>query len=427
MEKLQEVITTLNATKDQILEQVKSVADKQNDSHEKAMEQIKSVEEALDEKIKNVEQQMKDVSCRIPGLEDENEAKNFSFQKVFKGLLTQDWTDAGFELEIKKHTDAFGEKRAAEVSGTTGVGFWIPTEISSDFVDLALASMPLYNVVTKLPNMSGKSFEIPVLLTRPDAVAVAESGNSSELDYTFGNRTFSAKRASGYTKISALTLRQTGTALESLIREQLGLSLRVKVHKGIVNGAGTSNDPLGVRGYRGSFTATDAIGTNGGRFTIAKASAMSSDLQEADHDFSGSNPGYLMRPVVMNGMQLERIPQYSGDTAGEFVFPPIVTKQRLENQVGAPIHLTTHLPNTNTKGSSTSCSDVIYGDWKQVFLAMWGGIELRTSQHASDASSNSAFLQHSVMLIVDQYYDVNIGDRTKFSHVPDAETTRSSW
>jgi hypothetical protein len=57
-----------------------------------------------------------------------------------------------------------------------------------------------------------------------------------------------------------------------------------------------------------------------------------------------------------------------------------------------------------------------------MYMATWQGMKLRTSTEASDSDSNSAFLKDEMWLIIDMYYDLNVGDRTKFCKITDAAT-----
>jgi hypothetical protein len=270
--------------------------------------------------------------------------------------------------------------------------------------------------------MTGVSgvFEVPILESRPESSHVSENAASPEVNYTFGQKTMTPKRASGYTKVSKRLIRMAGPGAENFIRGQLQKTLALTVHNALINGTGGDSQPIGLLNTAG-FTSTDAL--SGGQFTVKHAGQMKTNLEEADFDLDMGTFGYLTRPIIVEGMVLDRTLSYSGQTVGKgYVFQPVLSKAELENRVGAKIATTTHVGINASNQSS-----VVYGDWSHLILALWSGLELSVSMDTTDASGNSAFLKNQVWIKADQEYDMVIDLPAAFTKVTDVAALRTAF
>ena len=110
-----------------------------------------------------------------------------------------------------------------------------------------------------------------------------------------------------------------------------------------------------------------------------------------------------MHPNTKWGLKMEKTAQYSGDTGGEFVITPMISDKMLEDMLGYGVKTTTLMPMTN----SNTRAPVMFGDWSQYCVGMWGGMELRTSEDAG-----TAMTQRQVWVIAFQDIDTNVKDAT---------------
>jgi len=178
------------------------------------------------------------------------------------------------------------------------------------------------------------------------------------------------------------------------------------------------------------MTASEAIGTNGGRFTITHAAMMQMTLDKLN-EFN-ENPasyGYLMRPEAKFGLKTERVEQYSSQPKAKGapvlpvygILPDAVVKDIIGN-----FATTTQLSATLTKGDNSTCSNVLYGNWEYFWLLMWEGMEIRVSDQAYDGSV-SAFSQNQVFIIAEQGVDCVVTRPTAFTYIADAQTNSAVW
>jgi len=411
--------------KKEYLQKVEEVSGKLTATGESIQNAVKEKLAEFDAKLKEQQERILSVSRNnsLPGSGDEK--KKFSLHAAYKYILTGEEADCGFEKEV---FDNMRKKAATAGDGSAG-GYMIPTDLSEEIIEPALAAMPVYGLgITTMTGLAG-NFSIPVLESRQDTSVghTAEGGIPAELSYTFGEKNMSPKLANAYTKISRQLIMQTRGAAESFIRRALQSDISRKIHRTMINGLGSEKEPKGILNYSG-FTSTDALGTNGGQFTIKTAKQMMTDLEEVDFDFSTGRFGFLMRPIVVEGLQMQKVSMYSGQTSGKgFVFsPPIISKQMLEDQIGSKIAVSTHVPKTGKKGTGTNLTQIVYGDWTHFVLGLWAGLELSASNEAS-YNANSAWLQNQIWIKADQYYDLAVTNPAAFCKISDAFSSRSDF
>lgn len=407
-----------------VTEQKKSIEDAQKETSE----QIQKVKNDIEEIRKKL--QARD-STSVPGAEHEKD--NFSVLRAIQ--LTHPanadlWNKKEYGLEVEllramKDGDERIERAQTAGDGSAG-GYTVATQLSDMIVEPAVAAMPIYQLgITKIDNIPAGILEIPTLETRGTAGHSSENGTANEATFSYGIKKLAPNRADAYTKVSRRLLRLSTQSFEQFTRQQLQLALQLKMHQGLISGKGSENEPRGLENIS-NFTTTENIGGSGGQFTVKHASRMKTDLEEADFPGNvqdGMSPGFLMRPIVAEGMKIARTTFYSGQTTGkgfQLVNNQLLSDAELESVLGVKFRTTSHV------STSSNLSNVYYGLWKHFILALWGGLELRASDQASDGTHN-AFVQNLVFFLVMQEYDCTIDLPAAFCKISDASTSRASW
>lgn len=416
---------------------------------QKDLADVKKAAENLSEQVKNMK-----AKGAIPGAEEDE--KKFSIFNVAKALInikngTPDpWSraDAGKEKEMMDARRDQVSKTAVAGVGAN-MGFLIPATPQAEIVGLAFAKMPVMKFnVTRLSGLTGDVI-INRLTSRGTGYHVGENAAPSAItSQTVGQIIMRPREAAGYSVVTDKLLQQTSNAAEALVREQLALTIRLEMEQnGFIAGTGSDYKPLGLLAAANTAlytTSTVSNGNNGARMTFDKLAAMVGDLEDAneleeanddDPSTAGGDPknmGFLMYPKVRQGIFRERINVVSGaaSTAG---FPLMVGQNILMNnrilqeQIGYPIKTTTLMPHANTVGNSTTCADTMFANWRYFYAATWGEMQIKTSEHASDASGNSAFLNRLLMILVTQMYDCAVVRPAAFTVANGCEVTPSSW
>lgn len=408
---LKEIEKSLVTFKDEVLTKAKEgVA---------TTDELSAMEKSFDEKMATQLKEMGKRKASLAGLEG-SEKKEFSFAKCVNAQINGKWADdAGYEKEVVEATAQIKSNNAQ--SGEAG-GYLIPEEHTSELIDLAVANTPVFEMgPTVLRNLRGE-LPIPKTTGRPTAYWVGEEEEATESETTFGEIVLRPKTIAAFTKVSRRLMHQSSNTIEGVIRGELVKSFGLGINTALLTGSGTDKVPKGISNFSG-LTATAAIGTNGGRFTIDKAAEMAMNIDVAN--MLNGNLGYIVRPEVLSYMLRERVAQFSGQPSG--TGQPIsgsniiMSHAELEATLGYKIRTTTLLGNTTVKGTGNSGSDVFFGDWSQLTVGMWEGFEIKASDVAGNASG-SAMTQRQIWITAFQGLDSNIKDETGFTTISDAMT-----
>ena len=112
-----------------------------------------------------------------------------------------------------------------------------------------------------------------------------------------------------------------------------------------------------------------------------------------------------------------RIPQYSGDTGGQYVMLPMSDAQ-LRDHIGYDFRTSTKIPTNLTKGTGTNLSEVYFGNWQELIIGQWTTMEFMASQETSDA-----FAKNQTWIRVISEVDIGLRHPESFCLCSDAKTT----
>lgn len=217
---------------------------------------------------------------------------------------------------------------------------------------------------TYLNNLVG-NLAFNKITQRPIATWKPEVGNLDKSNVKFGAEDFAPKRVGTYTVHSKQFLNQTSPAVERKIREEILYSIAEAVDRAAVRGTGTGNEPTGILTLAGSGAIqTVSIGANGGLPTRAALVAVETTL--ANNNVSGRNFGWLInaktRGILKNTIIATNSDRFIMESNNALLDYPVV----MSNMV----------PSNLTKGTGTNLSAAIFGDWSELFIGQWGGIDL---------------------------------------------------
>jgi HK97 family phage major capsid protein len=394
---------------------------------------VEGIETYFKAELKRLEDAMKAKNNSLPGCEGDSK-KTFSFTKALRveafGENHPECKDCGYEIEVRNQVNkATGQFASSGVAG----GFMVPTELADFVVPLAYAKMPIMALKpTVLRGLKG-NLNIPRVTSRSTAYWVGENAQpTAQSTNQFGMINLTPKRIAAYNRISNLLLLQAPSVAEKVIIDELSLMIALKLHSTLLYGTGTSYQPKGI--LTSGIQSSTAIGTNGGRFTFDHLQKMVADIDNQDLLLDSGNFGFVCHPTIKQGLKRERI----GNTSGTFavsnvgfplfgLYQGMMDDKAVEDRCGYPIKSTTQINTTNTKGTSSTCSDVLFGDFTQLIIAEWAGLQIKKTDVASDAAGNNAFLQDESWFLISSQIDTAIKNELAFTKIADAETTVSAW
>jgi HK97 family phage major capsid protein len=387
-------------------------------------QQEKQAEEIAALKERKVEPDRRDVG--VPGSEEKNDGRDFSFIRAARGILYNDWRGAEYEREVFALTDyqAYGiskeeredqaRKREMSTSNDQLGGYLVPTQVLSNFfIELLRPNIVVEAMgATVLDNLTGAPVEIPAQIGGADAFWTGENQSITDSDVTVGQIALNPRQVSALVKMSSRLQRLSVPAAEPMVRQDMARAIAEAIDLAALRGSGASGEPIGIANTVGINTV--AIGTDGGAFDFTVADNMRQAL--AVDDALRGKLGYVMHPSVSGKMRRERIAQFSGQLDGAYVMLPM-SDAELGDRLGFKWLETTQIPTNLTKGTGSNLSEIYFGNWAELLIGMWMGLELDASRQAGDA-----FQKNQVWLKATVETDVAMRHVESFCLVSDAET-----
>ena len=236
-----------------------------------------------------------------------------------------------------------------------------------------------------LPNMSAGS-----------ATWEGEVDQNADSGANFAGIKMAPKRLSAYTDVSKQFLNQASFSAEALLRQDLTLAVAIAVDAAAINGSGTG-EPEGILNMSGIGNV--AMGTNGATATWAKIVALESAVDAAN---VVGNKAYLT--TFGQKGNWKTISKDAG--SGQFIWTG--------NEVnGYRAEASGNVPTNLTKGTSTGvCHAAIFGDFSQLVIGQWGGIDVVVDQYTLARTGQ-------VRLVVNGYFDVKARHEAAFAAIKD--------
>lgn len=341
-------------------------------------------------RLDDVEAKLKngDRGVSLPGLEDQ--VKEFSFQRAILGAATGDWSQAGFEKEVFDET----KKRTLIQGSDPAGGYLVPNQILADFIDLLRSKTVVKEMgATVMSGLIGSPVEIMRQTSGSTAYWVAENTDITASEQTFGELTMAPKQLSAMTKMSNRLLRMSNPSVEGLVRNDLAKVLARALDLSALRGTGSASEPLGIANTAG--INTHELATNGQTPTVDDLYDTLLLLEEDDVELDGA--GWVFTPRTWNSLRKLKDGQSNyllqNNTQGWITDTP-ATNAVMGTLLGMPFRTTTQIPNNLTVGTSDVCSEMYFGNWSEVMVGEWFGLQFAASQETSDAfSKNSTWVR----------------------------------
>lgn len=355
------------------------------------------------------------------------EAKRFSFLRAINALANPNKPDAqraaAFEIEcseavgkkLKKASDGIFipievATRDLTVGTATAGGNTVATNLlAGSFIDLLRNRMMIRRMgATVLTDLVG-DIAIPRQTGGATCYWVAESGAPTESQQSFDQVTMSPNTVGAFTDISRKLLLQSSIDVEQFVRGDLAKVLALGIDLAAINGTGADNQPRGILNTSGIGAVVG--GENGGAPDWGDAVDLWSQVAQDNADVGSL--GYLTNTKVIGKlMQTEK----ASGTA-QFVVKDFPNMDGMTNLAGARCGVSNQVPSNLTKGTSSGvCSAIIYGNWADLLIGMWGGMSLTVDPYTGATSG-------TVRVVVLQDVDTAVRHAESFAAMKDALTS----
>ena len=268
--------------------------------------------------------------------------------------------------------------------------------------------------VTVLPGLVG---DVSIPKRDTDATAYwlsTETTAITQSESTFSNVSLTPKRVAAYSKWSMQTEQQALPAIEELSRRNLITKIDQARDLAILAGSGSGGQPVGVLNTTG--IGNIALGTNGGSVTLNNLIDLEGALSE-DNALTGSL-GYIAHSKIINQLKKARAGG-STTTDGAYLWNSNlqdISRGSTPGSInGYSIRENNLLPTNLTKGTASTCTPIIFGNFSDIYVGMWGaGIEVSISETEDD------FIKLLTSIRAVTTMDVAIAHAQSFAAIKDA-------
>lgn len=312
-----------------------------------------------------------DVTSNDVGL-SQKEVKRFSFIRALNYLANPGdqsaRREAEFEIEVGNAAAKQYERSSNGIvvpnevlrrdlnvgTATAGGNLVDDVLLSGSFIELLRNRLALAQAgMTTLSGING-NISIPKQGSSATAYWVGEGSSPTESQQTIEQINLSPKTCGAFVDYSRKLLLQSSIDVEQMVRDDLARVLALELDRVGLNGSGSSNQPLGIINTTG--IGTETITSFG---TFAEYIAMETDVAVANAD-----AGALRYIINASARGALKSTEKASGTA-QFVY---------ENDEinGYPVTVSNQLEN----------NDALFGDFSQLIMAMWSGLDLTVDPYA---------------------------------------------
>ena len=355
------------------------------------------------------------------GLTD-REVRNFSFMRAINALANP--TDrkaqeaAAFEFEASEAAaQKMGKmargimvpsevlKRDLVVGTTTAGGHTVATDLlAASFIDVLRNKAVVMGLGTQMLTGLNGNIAIPRQTGGATAYWVAESGAPTESQQAFDQVTMSPKTVGAFTDVSRKLLLQSSIDVETFVRNDLATILAIEIDRTAIHGSGSSNQPTGIVATSGIGSVVG--GTNGLAPAWSHIIGLETEVAVDNADLGAL--AYLTNTKVRGKLKQS----FTNSTYGEI---PIFGNDGRMN--GYNVAVTNQVSSALTKGSSSGvCSAIIFGNFNDLLVGMWGSLDLMVDPYTASTSG-------TVRIVALQDLDIAVRHPESFAAMLDVLTT----
>jgi HK97 family phage major capsid protein len=328
----------------------------------------------------------------------EERARDFSIVKAIRASLPRDIgggdVDAGFEREISTEVQrrsgrtfqgiavpdqVFVQERRTLLAGSTAADL-VPNVHRSDlFVDRLRAALVTGRLgATVLDGLVG-TVDIPRQTGSSTAQWVDEDGSLTETDAAFDDITFAPKTVGAMTSYSRRTLLNASPSIEQIVRNDLAAVIAGAIDNKAMLGTGLTNTPKGIVNVEGTHEIT---------FT---ASPTWADILDFIARIDTANVSDQGRGWALNSYAVRKLRATLKLTDGEGNGPAFIMDAP-NALAGYSAATTSVLPGDPNHTPSAIAATMIFGDWSNLLIGYWSGIDLLVNPYETTAYAKGRVL-----------------------------------
>ncbi|MDU4255574.1 phage major capsid protein [Pseudomonas sp.] len=276
--------------------------------------------------------------------------------------------------------------------------------LSGSFIDQLLNRLALTQLgVTSLDGLVGNVM-IPRKNGSGQTYWIAENDETTPSSQSIGQVALSPKTIGALTDYSRQLMMQSSISVEAFVRADLARILGLGIDLAGIAGTGAGNQPLGVLNQSGIGVVPG--GTNGAAPTWDHIVDLETEVAVDNADIGSL--AYLTNARVRGKLKKTKV----DDGSGMFVWDRLNPNTPL-NGYGAAV--SNQVPGNGTKGTGANLSSILFGNWADLVMGLWGGLDLLVDPFTGAGSGK-------VRVVAFQSVDFGLRHGESFAAMKDAIT-----
>jgi HK97 family phage major capsid protein len=271
------------------------------------------------------------------------------------------------------------ERRDLMVGTPSAGGDTVRTDLlASSFIEILRNRMSVMQAgATMMGDLQG-NVAIPRQTGAATAQWVTEGNAPAESQQAFDQVAMSPKTIGAFVDVTRRLLLQSSLDVEAFVRSDLAQVLALGIDLAALNGPGTGGAPRGVLQTAGIGSVP--IGTNGGPPTWGHIVDLETAVAAANADVATS--AYITNARIRG--RLKKTAELD-NTMGRPIW--------MDNEVnGYRAIASNQVPGNLTKGSGTQLSAILFGNFADLVIGMWGGLDIVVDQYTSSTTGTVRFV-----------------------------------
>lgn len=192
----------------------------------------------------------------------------------------------------------------------------------------------------------------------------------ADSNLTLRQRALAPHSLTATTSVSRQLLAQAAASVsaETLMRADLVQAHAIALDAAALAGSGTGGQPLGLLNRSDLAAQLIAFGANGAQPTWPLMTEFETQVALTNGDRDPSAQVFLVTPEIR--ARLRVTDKGGATTTGRFVL------SSGGKVAGYPAIATNQLPKALTKGTSTTCHAIVFGDLSQIVIGLWDAFEI---------------------------------------------------
>jgi HK97 family phage major capsid protein len=295
------------------------------------------------------------------------------------------------------------QKRDMNVGSAAAGGNLVATDLmSGDFITILRDAMVLNTLGVRFLSGLVGNIAIPKQTGSGSAYWVAEGQAPTESAAAIGQVAMSPKTVGAFTDISRKLLLQSSIDVESFVSADLAMVLGLAIQRAAISGGSVANEPSGILA---KIAASVIGGANGGAPTWDHVVDLETAVSVANADVG--TLAYLTNAKVRGKLKKTFV---DGPGTGERVW-----QKGSEPLNGYRAAVTNAVPSNIAKGTGANLSALIFGNFADLVIGMWGGLDLMVDPYTHSTTG-------TVRVTALQDVDVGVRNEESFATMEDAET-----